>query len=157
MRVNRNYLSNELGFTLIELLFTIAIISILSGLSWGAFYVYREDAEYSKAEHLVKSAQTAIVLGEMEAADGTNFGFDVSGTDGGPVDATMATYLPGAVTPKDVKLGAMITACNGSKSAALVNLMLVAQPCKAERQVQWFQFCSGDNLLLGDVAFGGGC
>lgn len=148
---------SENGFTLIELLYVIGIISILASLSWGAFYVYKEDAEYTKAEHMLRNAETAILLGDMEAAEGFSSGYSVTGVNGGVVPVAMETFMPGAVTPENVRLGASITDCAGSQSAARLNLLLVAQPCKAERQLRWMQMCSGDQILQGDIAWAPDC
>ncbi len=151
----KNQDKSNKGFTLIELLFAMSIISILASLSWGAFYVYKEDAEYSKAERLIHDAQTSIMLGNMEAAPGFSQGYTVTDTSGGPVDNALAGILPGAVTPKDVRLGAMLSSCSGGSDTSL-NLFLVAQPCKAGKEIQWSQFCDGTTLLQGDLS-GGGC
>lgn len=147
---------SDAGFTLVELLFVIVIISILCGISLSAFYVYRQDAEYTKAEHMLRNAETAIMLGNMDTAKGFSSGYETTGTGGGPMPANMS-FLPGAVTPINVRLGASITDCAGSTSPVRVNLLLVGQPCKADRQVRWVQFCSGDELMQTDIAWAPDC
>lgn len=147
-------LQRENGFTLIELLFVIGTISILASLSWGSYQIYKLDAEYSKAESLIKTAQTAIVLGNMEATAGESHGYEESGTAGGVLPNSMQQFLPGATTPKDVALGAMLESC--VDDSPVINLFLVARPCKSDREVTWVQFCDGTQILTPSIA-GGGC
>ena len=147
-------LKQENGFTLIELLFVIGTISILAALSWGSYQIYKQDAEYSKAESLIKTAQTAIVLGNMEAGIGEVHGYVESGTGGGLLPDNMQDFLPGATTPKDVALGALLEVC--ADDSPMVNMFLVARPCKSDREVTWVQFCDGTQILSPSIA-GGGC
>jgi len=146
--------SDENGFTLIELLVAIGIISILGALSWGSFLIYKQDAEYGKAESLIKSAQTAIVLGNIEASPGEVHGYLESDTAGGVLPDNMQDFLPGATTPKDVMLGALLEVCEDD--APMVNMFLIARPCKSDREVTWTQFCDGTQVFNGAIA-GGGC
>jgi prepilin-type N-terminal cleavage/methylation domain-containing protein len=142
---------SEAGFTLIELLYTFTIIGVLSVLSMSAFFVYKENAEYAKAEATLHGARLALQQGELDASPGMNVGMTWTGTGGGVVSGDLAVIMPGASTSKKVRLGGMYNDCS-----ALNGLdpweVAIAQPCNADRYVRWTKFCNGIQLLETEVA-----
>lgn len=139
---------SERGFTLIELLVSLAIISSLSGLALTGFIVYRDNAEYTRGEATFRNARVAMETGDMDAPVGLNVGYTVSGDSGGPVPGALQTILPGAETPKDLKLGAMYTYCDDSSNPMQLHELLVVVPCKSTRGLRWVKFCGGTEILF---------
>jgi len=147
--------STQRGFTLIELLVTLAILSILAGLSWVGFVVYKENAEYQKAESDLRNAQTAAEAGILALASGyPSVGLTFSGSDGGPVPAAVSDVLPGAVVSYGVNLGVEYTQCAAQDMTPQV--YLVATPCQADRYATFTKFCNGTEIKNTDLA-GGAC
>ncbi len=142
LRIKTSVCSKEDGFTLIELLYAISIIGILSVMMWGAFYVYKENAEYAKAEATLRNARTAMEVGDQEASEGMAVGLSFSEVDGGPVEGDLQVMLPGATVSPDVRLGAMYFNCTPEDGMA-ISQMIIAQPCKANRYISWTKFCNG--------------
>lgn len=143
---------NEQGFTLIELLLTCVILIILGALSIGSFFIYKENAEYSRASTTMRNARTAMTVGEMELPEGYELAYTTTSTNGDPLPGALATALPGGVVPKDVRLGAEVNICDDTSSPLDRAQYLVAQPCRAKQEVRWQKFCGGIEILSEHVA-----
>ena len=146
--------NNDSGFTLVELLFVIVIMGILSGLSWGAFQIYKENAEYSRSQDTLHKAQTAMTAGELEVDPAFSLAYAESLPAGGALPVAMSDILPGAATPPNVILGAMYQSCAGAGPFDLKGL-LVSRACRSEREVHWQVFCGGMQLLTNDIPSAG--
>lgn len=149
-------LQREEGFTLIELIITTSMISILTALSWGAFWIYKDNSEYARAEVTYRNARTALEVGEQELPDGAAIAFQYTATTGGNVLPPLADFVPGASVPDDVRLGVMYRDCGGMANMAL-NSLLVAEPCQATKQVRWMRFCNGIEVLMPKIPQPKGC
>ena len=143
---------DERGFTLIELLLTSVILIILGALSIGSFFIYKENAEYSRASTTMRNARTAITVGEMELPEGYELAYTTTTTTGDPLPAALAVALPGGVVPAGVRLGAEVNVCDDSSGPLDRAQYLVAQPCKATQEVRWQKFCGGIEILTEHVA-----
>lgn len=154
-------LREESGFTLIELLCVIGILGILSSLSYGAFRIYMDDAEYSRAEITLRSARTALEVGEQEAAPGFKVDYETTNTDGGAIGSVassdLADVMPGAVTPKGVRLGVEFLKCTNASGPLEINQQIISEPCKSTKQVQWTRYCNGIEVYTEEVAQAKGC
>lgn len=147
-------IASERGFTLIELLVAFALVAILSAISLSAFYVYREDVEYTKAEATLRNAQTAFSAFEVrddELAPGYAVALTFSATDGSPLGNPLSEVLPGATVSEEVRLGALFNSCAGVPPAT-EKMLLLAQPCHAQRYVSWLKRCDGVEVMLRNVA-----
>ncbi len=144
--------NEERGFTLIELMLTCVILIILGALSLGSFFIYKENAEYSRASTTMRNARTAMTAGEMELPEGFELTYTTTTTTGDPLSGALATALPGGVVPKDVRLGAEVSACDGSSSPLDRAQFLVAQPCRAQQEVRWLKLCGGIEILSEHVS-----
>ncbi|MDD2942177.1 MAG: type II secretion system protein [bacterium] len=149
--------SCESGFTLIELLYVVSIVGILSSLSWGAFYVYKDDAEYSRAEYTLRNAKTALEVGDQESANGASAGFEYSGVDGSGVGGDIGNVMPGMTVPKDVRVGVLYNKCSNAADAMTINQFIVSQPCNSTKHIRYTRFCGGAEITLPEVAQDKGC
>ncbi len=152
---NESWVVRESGFTIIELLITSLITSILAAIALVGFAIYKDNAEYTKAESDLRNARTAAEVG-LQESDGTNYAIEFSDTTGGPVVGTLNDILPGAVTSAGVKLGASITNCSGSGAMANEQFV-VARACNAELYVSWARMCNGAEVRFSQAALPGGC
>ena len=148
-------MGNEKGFTLIELFITVAIVGILTALSWVAFNTYKDDAEYARAQQTLRSALTALSLGELEAPDGfsvTSISDALSGEDGEAFTGNLAIMFPGFSAPANVQIGGIWVPCSSTTSTGL-SKMVLSIPCSLEsRIVMWTKLCNGVNYMLDDVS-----
>lgn len=142
---------NQSGATMIELLYVIVIIGILASISIVSYSMYKEKAEYAKAEATLRNARTAFEVGDQDAPDGLNVPITFSGVIGGPVVAPLATILPGAQLSIDVRLGAAYNSCTPAVDPATVHQFLIAQPCRAGEYIAWAKLCNGTELTLHNV------
>lgn len=145
----------EGGFTLIELFVTMAIIAILSALSYTAFFIYKTDAEYAKAEATLRQARTAFEVGDQDAQAGDSVPVTFTDSTGGPVQGVLATILPGAVTAAAVRLGAEYNFCTNATPPATVNQLLISQPCNGDRYTSYMLTCGGLEIIQRNVAING--
>ncbi len=143
-------LSNSRGFTMIELLISVAIIGVLAALSMSAFFIYKNDAEYAKAETDLRNARTAFEAGIQDDPSGS-LALAFTGTGGGVLPVAMQNVLPNAMTSKDVKLGVQYDACPAGGGAGVLSQYLVATSCNAHRAAMWTRFCDGIEVFVGEV------
>ena len=152
-------LSSEHGFTIIELFLVVFLIAVLSALGLSAFYVWKDNAEYARAQDTMHQALTALQLGIMEAPDGfevPNISNALSGTDGSDLSGNLAIMFPGASVPSGVQLGAVWLGC---PTPNVTRHVVVAIPCKVAqkpRVVLWQKLCDGTVLWLDNVSSYGG-
>jgi len=149
----RVFASNEAGFTIIELLVTSLITSILAGIALVGFSIYKDNAEYAKAESDLRNARTAAEVG-LQEFDGSSQPISFSTTTGGPVTGVLSSVLPGAVVSPDIALGAEIDDCS---SGSGFEQHVVARACKAELYTSWARFCNGVEVTQSQVSLPGGC
>lgn len=154
MRVSEVFRGEE-GFTLVELFVSMAIVSILAAIAYTSFALYKENAEYSKAEVDIRNALTAAEVGDQDAVAGMSIGLTTSGKVGGPVVGALAAILPGMVTTEEVQLSASYSHCAGAGPFD-VKHQIIAQPCKADRYTSYISFCGGIQLLQRDLALPAG-
>lgn len=150
-------LGAEAGFTLIELLTTMAIISILSGLAISTYFLYRENAEYSKGVATLRNARTAYGAGELELPEGYSMAFTQTGVSGGNLSGELSRVLPGANTPGQVRLGAEVNQCDEGSDPLDRAAFIVSEPCLSEQEVRWQKFCGGIEILSEHVANAAPC
>ena len=125
------------------------IIGILSATSLSAFSVYKQDAEYARAETTVRSAITAMTLGELEAPEGFSMAYTSSETNGNPLIGELATMFPSAVVPNEIKLSGEWGDC---EAGAIFDKRVVAEPCKGAGYVAWIRTCGGIITYLRNLA-----
>ncbi len=142
---------SERGASMIELLYVIVIIGVLSMISLTGYAMYREDAEYAKAESTLRNARTAFEVGDQEAPEGLTIPATFSDTVGGPVAGPLATLLPGAKVSKDVRLGAAYTYCDPGVDPVTVKQLLISQPCRSSRYTTWLKLCNGTEISQHDL------
>lgn len=150
--VQGELMRDERGFSLIELLTVIAILGVLVGLSMGAYTIYRENAEYAKGDATMHQARTALYAGESDLPDGFTMAFSQSTTTGGTLIGAMGQAMPGAVMPKDLRLGVEINACGPLSGPFDREKFIVSEPCRAKRAIHYQRFCGGSEILLENVA-----
>ncbi len=143
---------SERGFTLIELFVTIAILSILSGLSIASFILYKENAEYSKGSATLRNARTALGVGELELPDGYSLPYTQTAGSGGMLSGELARVMPGANTPSNVQLGAEVTLCSELSAPLDRAAYVVSKPCLSKQEARWQKFCGGLEILLEHVS-----
>ena len=143
---------DERGFSLIELLTVIGILGILASLSLSAFSIYRESAEYSKGDATMHSARTALYAGELDLGEDFTMAYTTSTTTGGALVGPMAQALPGMIMTKDLRLGVEVNACDDSSGPFDRAQFIVAQPCRATRELRYEKFCGGSEVILENVA-----
>jgi prepilin-type N-terminal cleavage/methylation domain-containing protein len=141
---------SDSGFTLVELLYVMALISILTSMSWGAFAMYKNDAEYARAETTLHNARSAIEVGDQEATVGSTMPFTYSNAAGDLMaddSPLFETYLPGMTVPPGVRVGLRYTKCNRTNPDGSPNFNLsyyiVSQPCNADKQIRYYRWCDG--------------
>ena len=137
----------ESGFTLIELLIVIAILGILSSLMMTSFWIYKERAEYAKAQTLLHQAKTAFEVGDQDAAPGHTMPLQTSATDGSSLAGPLSDMLPALVMPDQVQLSAIYASCANGAPMQLAQFLSI-NPCKATRRMQWTRFCNGVEIHL---------
>jgi prepilin-type N-terminal cleavage/methylation domain-containing protein len=148
---------SESGFTLIELLVTIAILSILSGLSIVSFIVYRENAEYAKGTATMRNARTALSAGQLDLPDDYSLAYTQTDTAGGKLAGQLAEVMPGGNMPNEVRLGVEVSACDQSSGPFDRADYLVVQPCRAKQEIRWQRFCGGTEVLLEHISNASPC
>jgi len=141
------------GFTMIELLISIAIIGILASLALTSFTIYRQDAEYSKAEADLRNSRTAMEAGSQDLADGYSLALTYSDVVGGVLVDPLAEVMPQGATSKDVRLGASYESCDGGAPGDL-NQYIIASSCKANKSISYSRFCNGIEVLVSELPFG---
>lgn len=150
---NFHYTLDERGFTMIELIMTSAIVAVLAAIAYTGFVIYKDEAEYSKAEHDLRNALTAIEVEDQESASGAVIGPAISGLSGGAVTGTLANILPGMATSKNIKLMAFYSNCDG-KGALSLKHFIVSISCKAQRYVSQTSFCGGTSVRSENLSAG---
>lgn len=142
------------GFSLVELLVVIGIMGIVSALGMTGLAVYKDSAEYSKAESTLRTARTALSVSELDLALGFSMGLTYSGTSGEPLEPALSAVLPGAGVPKEVRIGVLYNSCEGADGAAIKSIVY-SQPCRSKRQTYVTKDCAGNEIVLSNVAFMG--
>lgn len=143
----------ERGFTMVELLISMAMISILAAISYTGFALYKDDAEYSKAENDLRNALTAAELGDQDAPSGYSAGPIASTVDGGPVSGALESILPGMVTSDGVRLTVSYSNCAGRGSMAQKH-QIISTSCSAERYLSYLSLCGGIEVIQRNGAAG---
>ena len=156
-RADLSVSETQLGFTIIELVVTVAILSILTGLSLASFTVYRENAEYSKGTATMRNARTALNVGVLELPEDYTLDYTESGLSGGLLSGELSRLLPGANTPDQVRLSAEVSACDESSGPFDRSQFLVVEPCRSKQEVRWQKFCGGAEVLLEHVTNASPC
>ncbi len=142
----------EKGFTLIELLVTIAILSILAGLSIASYTLYKENAEYAKGTATMHNARTGIGAAELELPDTFSMAYTQSSTDGSALSGLLAQAMPGVSLPSNLRVGVELSMCNSASDPMDRAAFVVAEPCRATESVRYQKFCGGMEVLLEHVA-----
>ena len=153
---SRGARDSEAGFTLIELLISLSIIGILAALSLTAFFVYKDKAEYAKAETDLRTSLVAFIVGDQDAVAGDSLALTYTNQTGGSVPAAMEQFLPKAVTSKGVEIGAQYQYCDSTDPPFQVKMYLTAESCLADKRVEWTKFCGGTEVRLENLP-GGHC
>ena len=141
------------GFTMIELLIAIAIIGILASLALTSFTIYREDAEYSKAESDLRNSRTAMEAGSQDLPDGYSLALTYSDITGGVLANPLSEVMPEGASSRDVRLGASYESCAGGAPGDL-NQFIIASSCKANRSISYSRFCNGLEVIIPELPFG---
>lgn len=147
-----DFFSGDKGFSLVELLVVLAIMGIVSGLGITGLSVYKDSAEYSKAESTLRTARTALSISELDLASGFSLGLTYSGTSGEPLEAALSNVLPGASVPREVRIGVLYNSCEGADGADIKSIVY-SQPCRSKRQTYVTKDCAGNEIVLSNVAF----
>ena len=146
---------SERGFTKVELLVSIAIVGVLCSIALTSFWVYKDGAEYTKAESDLRNARVAIEAGEQDLGIGASIVYTETADTGGPVLGVLQPLLPELGTSKDVVVGAQFDYCDNTSPAMQVNRLIVSKACKANLITQYVRFCSGIEVITDHV--GGAC
>lgn len=157
MNNENSLLNSERGFTLIELLVTIAILSILAGLSVTSYILYKEKAEYSKGSATLHNVRTAFSVGELDLPEGFSLAYTESATVGGDLVGPLAQVLPGANTPGGIRVGVEVSACTETSSPLDRAAFIVSEPCLGKEQLRWQKFCGGIEVLMEHVSNASPC
>lgn len=147
MTHSQNPILNTKGFTLVELLVSIAIVGILAALALTGFTIYKQDAEFAKAESDLRNARVSMEAGSQDLPDGYSLPLTYTSTTGGAVEDPIEEVLPEGVTSKDVQLGVNYESCAGSSPD--VHQYIVAIACKGgENNARtWTKTCDGLEIL----------
>lgn len=148
--------ADQQGFSLLEVLIVIVILGLLSMFAITSFWLYKEKAEYAKAESTYRSMRTAIEVGDQEADVGSSVAYAETVESGGPVSGALADLLPGGTTPNGVIVGASFEYCDGASGAMDVRQFLAVKACKADKQINFTRFCGGIEIFTPNIA-GSGC
>ena len=138
-------ITDEKGFTLIELLVTMAIISILAGLSIESVSIYRESAYNKIALNAMHSARTALEAGitDLEEEEPGWFG-RWSNTPGQVLGWGGERFLPGYVNPKNVEISAFYNSwCDIATLEWCLREGVFTRHCKAGKMTSWFRWKNG--------------
>ncbi len=144
----------EQGFTMIELLISISIIGILASLALTSFSIYRENAEYTKAESDLRNSRVAMEAGTQDISGAFSLALSYSGTAGGNVPAPLDSVMPQAVTSSDVRLGVAYDSCPVGAGAGAVEQYIISSSCKGRKSVSWTRFCDGMEVTIPELPFG---
>ncbi len=139
--------TSESGFSLIELLTIVAIIGVLSGLGMVAFNTYKMNAEMAKGDSTYRNARTKLAISELDLPPGYNMAWTESTTDGAVMSGDLGAVMPGLSPGKNVRLGVAMRICEGSDDPLDISQLIVVEPCRADRKIQFERFCGGIEVL----------
>jgi len=148
-------ITGDKGFTLIELLTTTSIIGILAGISIQSFAVYRDNAEYSRAQSTLRHGETAVqaalVVPDISLPAVAMMSQAVPGEF---ADADARQIVPGLVIPKNVRVHLYNDpACD---NGACIAQFMQVNPCNGTKYANWTRMGDGEELYVGQIP-GVGC
>lgn len=148
---------HEQGFTLVELLWTMAIVGIITAMSWVSYRTYIERAEYARAEVTLRTLRPSLEAGEHQLPAGYEMGLTFTSSIGEPLEGDLRRLLPGASVSENIQLGVTYNHCAQDSPAGLVAAHMRAIPCNAGRYISWTRLCGGGQFFVHNVEHTTGC
>lgn len=134
---------DEHGFTFVELLVVCAIIGVLSAIAFTSFAMYKDNAEFAKAQATMGNARIALEAG-FETISDLGWVDGWSGAHGEPLGGDIALMLPEMAVPDRVKLHVSHMNCGwGSRSMD----MIFVYACSPGLAQWYFRNCGGMDFM----------